>query len=134
MSSKAFILKVSKYSIERGNDEMKRLLAILLVLLMVGCTPKTPPILTTSFGEGVSVIQIEALALKTINSKEKYKVEEIKQFSQYKEDRDLDGITKDLYTIEGKYDKPLNRKFRIIVQFLPGSQYKVIRYNNTPGD
>lgn len=114
---------------------MKRLLAVLLALLVVGCTPKTPPILTTSFGEGVSVIQIESLALKTINSEEKTKIDEIKQFSQYKETQTVDGISEDLYTIDGKYGyKPFERKFRILVQFLPNSKYRVIRYVNTPGN
>ena len=126
---------------------MKRLLAVLLVAVMVGCSPapvvaknydtttaiKADPkvVYTTSFKEDIYDDDLMEIWKKAILNKDNFRFLDFISWEHYPETEKVDGHDKDLYTINSKYlyDKKVYGN-RMLIRFIGPGRYEIVRYAN----
>ena len=126
---------------------MKRLLAVLLVAVMVGCSPapvvaknydtttaiKAAPkvVYTTSYKEDIYDDDLMEIWKKAILNKDNFRFLDFISWEHYPETEKVDGHDKDLYTINSKYlyDKKVYGN-RMLIRFTGPGRYEIVRYTN----
>ena len=126
---------------------MKRLLAVLMVAVMVGCSPapvvaknydtttaiKAAPkvVYTTSYKEDIYDDDLMEIWEKAILNKDNFRFLDFISWEHYPETEKVDGHDKDLYTINSKYlyDKKVYGN-RMLVHFIGPGRYEIVRYAN----
>ena len=126
---------------------MKRLLAVLLVAVMVGCSPapvvaknydtttaiKAAPkvVYTTSYKEDIYDDDLMEIWKKAILNKDNFRFLDFISWEHYPETEKVDRHDKDLYTINSKYlyDKKVYGN-RMLIRFTGPGRYEIVRYTN----
>ena len=126
---------------------MKRLLAVLLVAVMVGCSPapvvaknydtttaiKAAPkvVYTTSYKEDIYDDDLMEIWKKAILNKDNFRFLDFISWEHYPETEKVDRHDKDLYTINSKYlyDKKVYGN-RMLIHFIGPGRYEIVRYTN----
>lgn len=124
---------------------MKRIMAILLALVLVGCSEAKPTtkavstpkavyrvVATTTEGKYIYDKDIHDIWSLVILNREKY-TPDFLTIDHYPETQEVDGLTERLYTIRSTY-KHDGKEYgnKMLIQFTEGKKFNVIRYQNWP--
>ena len=106
---------------------MKKLASLLLVFLLVGCTPTAE---VTGPG-GLTEEEVETVVFITVERHEDQKAPYIQNVEWETTDEVVDGIKENLINITGEYKWEDDiYKARVLMEKLPNKEFRVIRYQN----